>query len=75
MPQIDIVVSLMFSHPKEKSVALLENANIPVIRAISLYNEVEEWEKNPQGITTGPTGFPDLSAGDERPCRADCRGG
>ncbi|BBO92486.1 cobaltochelatase subunit CobN [Desulfosarcina ovata] len=51
VPQIDIVVSLMFSHPKEKSVALLENANIPVIRAISLYNEVTEWEKKPQGIT------------------------
>jgi cobaltochelatase CobN len=51
IPQVDIVISLMFSHPKEKSVALLENTNIPVLRAISLYNEVTEWEKDPQGIT------------------------
>ena len=50
-PQIDIVISLMFSHPKEKSVQLLETANVPVIRAISLYNEVTEWEKDPQGIS------------------------
>jgi len=49
-PQVDIIISLMFSHPKEKSVKLLTNANIPVIRAISLYNKIEEWEENPQGV-------------------------
>jgi cobaltochelatase CobN len=38
-PQVDIIISLMFSHPKEKSVKLLTNANIPIIRAISLYNK------------------------------------
>jgi len=49
-PQVDIVVSLMFSHPKEKSVKLLAGTNIPVIRAVLLYNKIEEWEENPQGI-------------------------
>lgn len=49
-PQVDIIISLMFSHPKEKSVKLLTNANIPIIRAISLYNKIEEWEENPQGV-------------------------
>ncbi|MBW1741284.1 MAG: cobaltochelatase subunit CobN [Deltaproteobacteria bacterium] len=36
-PQVDIIVSLMFSHPKEKSVELLANANIPIIPNNSLH--------------------------------------
>ncbi len=49
-PQVDIVISLMFSHPKEKSVGLLAKANIPILMAIKLYSEIEKWEQSPQGI-------------------------
>ncbi|KAF5432535.1 cobaltochelatase CobN, partial [Candidatus Methanophagaceae archaeon] len=49
-PQVDIIISLMFSHPKEKSIKLLADANIPIIRAISLYNRIEEWEDSSQGV-------------------------
>ena len=49
-PYVDIIISLMFSHPKEKSTELLKKANIPIIRAVSLYNKIEEWERSPQGI-------------------------
>jgi len=49
-PYVDIIISLMFSHPKEKSTELLKKANIPIIRAVSLYNKIEEWEESPQGV-------------------------
>jgi cobaltochelatase CobN len=48
--KIDLLVSLMFSHPKEKAQELLVRMNVPVIRGISLYNELEKWEQDPQGI-------------------------
>jgi cobaltochelatase CobN len=48
--KVDLLVSLMFSHPKEKAQALLAEMNIPVIRGISLYNELSKWEQDPQGI-------------------------
>ncbi|WP_419662037.1 putative hydrogenobyrinic acid a,c-diamide cobaltochelatase [Desulfosarcina variabilis str. Montpellier] len=48
--KIDLLVSLMFSHPKEKAQALLARLNIPVIRGISLYSELEKWATDPQGI-------------------------
>jgi cobaltochelatase CobN len=49
-PSVDLLVSLMFSHPKEKAQALLARINVPVIRGVSLYNELEKWEQDPQGI-------------------------
>ncbi len=47
---IDLIISLMFSHPKEKAKALLARINVPVIRGISLYNDLSKWEEDPQGI-------------------------
>ena len=47
---VQVVVSLMFSHPKEKARELLARMNVPIIRGISLYNKLEEWEEDPQGL-------------------------
>jgi cobaltochelatase CobN len=49
-PEVELVVSLMFSHPKEKSQELLNRMNVPVIRAVTLYSDLEKWAENPQGI-------------------------
>jgi cobaltochelatase CobN len=48
--KIDLMISLMFSHPKEKTQELLARLNVPVIRAIALYNKVEDWLESPQGV-------------------------
>ncbi|MBN1907392.1 MAG: cobaltochelatase subunit CobN [Deltaproteobacteria bacterium] len=47
---LDLMISLMFSHPNEETNELFARLNVPVIRAISLYNEIEEWKKDPQGV-------------------------
>ncbi len=49
-PQVDVVISLTFSHPKEESTRMLKAANIPIIRGITLSSKLEEWLKSPQGI-------------------------
>ena len=49
-PQVDLIVSLMFSHPKEKARQLLKQLNVPILRGVSLYSKLEDWEKSPQGI-------------------------
>ncbi len=48
--KVDLLVSMMFSHPKEKSQALLTKLNVPIIRGITLYSELASWHQNPQGI-------------------------
>jgi cobaltochelatase CobN len=49
-PEVALVVSLMFSHPKEKSQRLLKQMNVPIIRAVTLYSDLEKWAASPQGI-------------------------
>jgi cobalamin biosynthesis Mg chelatase CobN len=42
-PEVQLIVSLMFSHPKEKSQDLLKQMNVPVIRAVTLYSDLAKW--------------------------------
>ncbi len=49
-PEVALIVSLMFSHPKEKSQDLLNRMNVPVIRAVTLYSDLQKWAESPQGI-------------------------
>ncbi|MBN2705299.1 MAG: cobaltochelatase subunit CobN, partial [Deltaproteobacteria bacterium] len=48
--KVDALISLMFSHPKEKALKLLTGLNLPVIRAVNLYNELAKWETDSRGI-------------------------
>ncbi len=49
-PEVELIVSLMFSHPKEKSQELLKGMDVPVIRAVTLYSDLQKWAESPQGI-------------------------
>ena len=49
-PEVELIVSLMFSHPKEEAQELLRRMNTPVIRAIIVSSDLKKWEENPQGI-------------------------
>ncbi len=49
-PEVELIVSLMFSHPKEKAQELLKWMNVPVIRGVTLYSDLKKWEESPQGI-------------------------
>ena len=49
-PLVDIIITTSFGHADEATMELLKKMNIPLIRAIVVSNELDEWRKSVQGI-------------------------
>jgi cobaltochelatase CobN len=47
---VDVIISMMMSHPKEEAVQLFMKNNVPILNAHALYTDLEKWKEDPQGI-------------------------